>query len=166
MVFVLDKHKRPLMPCTPKRARLLLARGRAVVHRVRPFVIRLKDRRVDESGMQPLALKIDPGSRTTGMALARVAERPEGEMHVAVHLSEVGHRGEDVHESLGKRARARRRRRGVNLRYREARFDNRGSARGWLPPSLRSRIDNVLTWARRYRRWAPLVRRAGRTREV
>ncbi|TMD24982.1 MAG: hypothetical protein E6J04_20035 [Chloroflexi bacterium] len=46
MVFVLDTKKKPLMPCTPKRARQLLARGRAVVHRVAPFVIRLKDRQV------------------------------------------------------------------------------------------------------------------------
>src|SRR6266704_2987351 len=44
MVFVLDRHKHPLMPCSPKRARLLLTRGRAVVHRLKPFVIRLKDR--------------------------------------------------------------------------------------------------------------------------
>ena len=27
MVLVLDRHKKPLMPCTPKRARLLLSRG-------------------------------------------------------------------------------------------------------------------------------------------
>ena len=72
MVCVLDQKKRPLMPCTPKRARILLARGRAVVHRVQPFVIRLKDRRVEDSVLQPIALKIDPGSKTTGMALARV----------------------------------------------------------------------------------------------
>ena len=32
-VFVLDKQKRPLMPCSEKRARLLLERGRAVVVR-------------------------------------------------------------------------------------------------------------------------------------
>ena len=63
MVFVLDQKKRPLMPCTPKRARLLLARGRAVVHRVQPFIIRLKDRRVEDSLLQPIALKIDPGSQ-------------------------------------------------------------------------------------------------------
>src|SRR5262245_47773275 len=30
-VFVLGKHKKPLMPCTPARARRLLAAGRAVV---------------------------------------------------------------------------------------------------------------------------------------
>ena len=73
MVFVLDRHKKPLMPCTPKRARLLLARSRAVVHRVSPFVIRLRDRRVEESQLQEVALKIDPGSKTTGIALVNDA---------------------------------------------------------------------------------------------
>jgi hypothetical protein len=43
-VFVLDRRKKPLMPCAEKRARLLLERGRAVVHRRYPFTIRLKDR--------------------------------------------------------------------------------------------------------------------------
>jgi RRXRR protein len=42
-VFVLDRRKKPLMPCSEKRARLLLTRGRAVVHRRYPFTIRLKD---------------------------------------------------------------------------------------------------------------------------
>ena len=40
-VFVLDKNGQALMPCTEKRARLLLERGRVRVHRVMPFVIRL-----------------------------------------------------------------------------------------------------------------------------
>jgi hypothetical protein len=43
-VFVLDKTGKALMPCTEKRAKLLLARGRARVHRVSPFVIRLRAR--------------------------------------------------------------------------------------------------------------------------
>lgn len=38
------------MPCSEKRARLLLARNRARIHRLAPFVIRLKDRRVSDSG--------------------------------------------------------------------------------------------------------------------
>ncbi|SHF66305.1 RRXRR protein [Desulfofundulus australicus DSM 11792] len=71
MVFVLDKRKKPLMPCTEKRARLLLERGRAVVHRMSPFTIRLKDRTAEESRFQPLRLKLDPGSRTTGFAVLR-----------------------------------------------------------------------------------------------
>ena len=36
-VFVLDKSGKALMPCTEKRAKLLLARGRACVHLVIPF---------------------------------------------------------------------------------------------------------------------------------
>lgn len=158
MVFVLDKRKKPLMPCTPKKARLLLARGRAVVHRRYPLVIRLKDRRLEESVVQPLVLKIDPGSKTSGMAVARVEETAQGEVHHAVHLAELGHRGEEVHEAMGTRARARRRRRSAHLRYRPPRFAHRTRPRGWVPPSLRSRIGNVLTWAQRYRRWTPLAR--------
>ena len=158
MVFVLDKHKQPLMPCTPKRARLLLARGRAVVHRIHPFVIRLKDRRVQASALQPIVLKIDPGSQTTGMALARVEATPQGEVHHAVSLSEIQHRSEDVKASMATRARARRRRRNAHLRYRQAWFDHRTRPEGWLPPSLLSRMLHVLTWAGRYRRWVPLTR--------
>src|SRR6185437_1601232 len=62
-VFVLDRHHRPLMPCSEKRARLLLARQRAVVHRLAPFTIRLKDRLAEASAIQPVVLKVDPGSR-------------------------------------------------------------------------------------------------------
>jgi hypothetical protein len=66
MVFVLDKQKRPLMPCSEKRARLLLQRGRAAVHRVRPFTIRLRGRTIATSVVQPVVLKLDPGAQTTG----------------------------------------------------------------------------------------------------
>lgn len=57
------------MPCSEKRARLLLQRGRAVVVRVHPFTIRLKER-VGGKG-QPLRLKLDPDSKATGLARAR-----------------------------------------------------------------------------------------------
>lgn len=53
-IWVLDKHQKPLMPCSEKRARLLLERGRAVVHHMMPFTIRLKDRRVEDSAWQPV----------------------------------------------------------------------------------------------------------------
>ena len=70
-VFVIDRRQAPLMPCSEKRARLLLARGRARVHRLIPFTIRLIDRAVAQSELQPLELKIDPGSKTSGLALVR-----------------------------------------------------------------------------------------------
>ncbi len=158
MVFVLDQHKKPLMPCTPKRARLLLARGRAVVHRVKPFVIRLRDRRVQDSVLQESVLKIDPGSRTSGMTLVRAEATPEGAVHHALFCSEVQHRGEAVHRGKQTQRNARRRRRSANLRHRAPRFANRVVAKGWLSPSLRSRVGNILTWARRYGRWLPISR--------
>lgn len=70
-VLVLDKHHKPLMACSEKRTRLLLERERAVVHRMAPLAIRLKDRHVEHSMLQPVRLKLDPGSQTTGMALVR-----------------------------------------------------------------------------------------------
>jgi 5-methylcytosine-specific restriction endonuclease McrA len=157
-VFVLDQRKHPLMPCSERRARLLLSRKRAVVHRVWPFTIRLKDRSREASQVQPVALKLDPGSKTTGMALVRIEQTQEGEIHHTVHLSELSHRGRRVHHAMQQRAGYRRRRRGLNLRHRRPRFENRVRPRGWMPPSLRSRIGNVLTWACRYGRWAPLGR--------
>ncbi len=158
MVFVLDKHKQPLMPCTPKRARLLLASGRAVVHRIKPFVIRLKDRRATDSVLQPIVLKLDPGSKTTGSALVREEATPDGPVHCALHLAELTHRSEAVHRALLQRASYRRRRRSANLRYRPCRYANRRRTPKWLPPSLRSRIGNVLTWAHRCAHWAPVSR--------
>lgn len=157
-VLVVDQQKKPLMPCSEKRARLLLSGGRAVVQRHFPFIIRLKDRRVEDSQVQPVALKLDPGSRTTGIALVRVEHSEAGEVHHALHLAHLTHRGQEVHRRLGQRAGYRRRRRSANVRYRPPRFLNRRRVKGWFPPSLRSRMDNVLTWARRYHRWVPLSR--------
>jgi len=157
-VFVLDTRYHPLMPCSEKRARLLLGKHRAVVHRLVPFTIRLKDRTRQQSAVQPTALKVDPGSKATGMSLVRVEARASGEVHHALHLAELIHRGEEVRERLRKRAGYRRRRRAANLRYRAPRGGNRRRAPGWLPPSLQSRIGNVLTFARRYQRWVPLSR--------
>ena len=158
MVFVLDKQKKPLMPCTPKRARLLLTRGRAVVHRVKPFVIRLRDRRQAESILQEGRLKLDPGSKTTGLTLVRVEQTPAGEVHHALLLAEVQHGGQQVHHNKVTQRQARRRRRSANLRHRTPRFENRTRPSGWLPPSLLSRAGNLLTWAARCSRWFPVRR--------
>jgi hypothetical protein len=157
-VFVVDQHHQPLMPCSEKRARLLLARRRAVVHRRAPFVIRLTGRTRSQSTVQEVALKLDPGSRTTGIALVRVEERTAGEVHHALLLANLCHRGEQVRQALQRRAGYRRRRRTSNLRHRPARFQHRRRAEKWLPPSLRSRIGNVLSWSRRFLGWAPVSR--------
>ena len=162
-VFVLDRSGKPLMPCSEKRARKLLAAGRARVHRVMPFVIRIVDRRVQDSALQPLRVKIDPGSKTTGLALVREAESIDaasGEVRREVfvlNLFELVHRGRQISEALTGRRAFRRRRRSANLRYRAPRFLNRKKDRGWLAPSLRHRIETTLAWVRRLQRWAPVT---------
>ncbi|MGM0553079.1 MAG: RNA-guided endonuclease IscB [Pseudomonadota bacterium] len=150
-VLVLDKRKRPLMPCSEKLARLLLGRGRAVVVRVHPFTIRLKDRVGGDT--QPIRIKIDPGSRTTGMALVR--EGDDGTEH-ALWLGEIAHRGHVIRDRLAQR-RAFRRRRRSQLRHRAPRFDNRTRPAGWLAPSLQHRVDTTMAWVERLRRWAPVT---------
>ncbi|MDQ5910859.1 MAG: putative endonuclease [Pseudomonadota bacterium] len=162
-VFVLDRHQKPLMPCSEKRARTLLARGRARVHRLLPFSIRLVDRTVNESVLQPVKIKLDPGSKTTGMALVRESKRVDdvtGEIHATVHvlnLFELHHRGQQISDTLTARRQRRRRRRG-NLRYRKPRFLNRGNkSKGWIAPSLQHRVDTTLTWVNRLTRLAPIT---------
>ena len=51
----------------------------------------------------------------------------------------------------------RRSRRLRKTRYRKARFANRRKPKGCLPPSLESRIANVLTWVNRLRRWCSIA---------
>ncbi len=157
-VFVLDRGHRPLMPCSEKRARILLHRKRAVIHRIVPFTIRHIERSATSSQVQSMVLKLDPGSRTTGMALVRIERRENGALHHAVHLAIVEHRGEQVHHNMRQRSAFRRRRRSSTLRYRSPRFQHRTRPKGWLPPSLRSRVGNILSWARRYNYLAPLER--------
>jgi RRXRR protein len=69
-VFVLDTECRPLDPVHPGAARRLLAQREAAVWRRSPFTLILK-RAVPKAAPQPVRLKIDPGSRTTGLALVK-----------------------------------------------------------------------------------------------
>ena len=161
-VFVLDRRKKPLMPCSEKRARLMLERGRARVHRMVPFTIRLVDRLVENSVLQPVRVAAAPGSKTTGLALVRDADTVDvitGEVIrtvVVLMLLELQHRGHAIRDTLTQRGGHRRFRR-ARLRYRPARFNNRTKPEGWLAPSLQHRVDTTTAWVTRLRRWAPVT---------
>src|SRR5258708_6170114 len=101
-----------------------------------------------------LRLKIDPGSKTTGLALVDDAT---GQV---VWAGEVAHRGQRVRDALLARRAIRRGRRQRPTRYRPARCATRRRPKGWLPPSLESRLANVLTWVARLRRVAPIGARS------
>src|SRR5262249_23497503 len=107
--------------------------------------------RIQEPQGEPLRLKIDPGSCTTGIAIINDAK---GEVVFAANLS---HRGERIKERLDKRRAVRRSRRQRKTRYRTPRFLNRKHKKVCLPPSLESRIANILTWVNRLRRFCPIT---------
>ena len=114
-----------------------------------PFVLILKEARPD-ARMTALRLKLDPGAKTTGLAVVNDAS---GEV---VWAAEINHRGDQVHKGLTKRAGVRRGRRSRHTQYRQPRWRNRRRPKGWIPPSLLSRVQNVLTWIERLRRFCPI----------
>ena len=150
-VFVLSSTRQPLMPCHPARARQLLTAGRAAVYRTAPFTLILQDRA--EGEVQPVAAQVDPGSKTTGIAL--VGEFPQ-QGRVVLFGAHLHHRGEAIRQRLANRRARRQGRRQRNTPYREPRCDNRTRSPGWLPPSLHSRVENVATWVKRLASLAPL----------
>ena len=186
-VFVVDRLGMPLMPTCPRRARLMLKEKSADVVSKSPFVIRILNRIGGD--LQPLELKVDPGSRTTGLALV-VKGATRGWFCIAAW--ELHHRGRAIRDNLTSRSQYRRSRRGRKTRYRPPRFKNRvrkgdwvqiakslgalplpcganirgatqgqtdsrkNQGKGWLPPSLRSRVDNVVSFAKRILRFCPV----------
>ncbi len=150
-VLVVDKNKQPLMPCHPARARELLRKGKAAVYRQFPFTLILTEREGGET--QPVALKIDPGSKTTGIALVADFKRGKRLIWAAV----LEHRGQQIRDALLSRRQLRRSRRSRHTRYRPARFDNRRRPVGWLAPSLQSRVENSWTWEHHLSKACPIT---------
>lgn len=151
--FVLDTNKRPLDPVHPAMARKLLSNGEAAVFRRYPFTIILKrgvDTPTQSMALGPASyeIKLDPGSKTTGIALLK------GEK--LIFVAELNHRGQAIKASLDSRRAIRRGRRARHTRYRQARFLNRARPKGWLAQGLKHRVDTTLTWVNKFIRFAPI----------
>ena len=145
-VFIIDTNKQPLDPCHPSVARKLLKNEKAAIFKRFPFTIILKEQKPERE--PTFRLKIDPGSKTTGLALVKDNEIIWG--------AEISHRGLRIKDLLLSRRQLRRGRRARHTRYRQARFLNRTRNRGWLPPSLESRVYNIMTWVKRIQRIVPI----------
>ncbi len=118
-----------------------------------PFTIRLKDRTVEQSVLQPLRLKLDPGSKTTGLAVLR---EDDPENSTAILLAELRHKP-GIKEKLAVRQTQRRSRRNRKTRYREPRFNNRTRPEGWLPPSLQARVNQVENTVTKLQKLLPIT---------
>ncbi len=143
-VFVIDTNKKQLDAIHPAKARILLKKKKATVFRQYPFTIILKKTIESDFKPEPLRIKIDPGSKTTGIVIIK----DSGEIIFAMELI---HRGLRIKSLLDSRRAVRRSRRNRKTRYRQPRFLNRTRPKGWLPPSLKSRVYNIETWVKRLR---------------
>lgn len=143
-VFVLNMRGEPLMPCTQRKARLLLKEGKAVIHKYNPFTIQLTYATGETK--QECHIGIDTGSKHIGIAITsedKVLFKGEVELR------------QDVKSNLDVRRIYRRNRRNRKTRYRKPRFLNRKRTDKWLPPSLQNRINHTFHWIDRFSSLVP-----------
>ena len=135
-VLVWNKRGKPLMPCSPAKARLLLKEKKAIVVRRTPFTIQLTIATGETK--QPVSLGVDAGYKHVGLSAS--TEKAE------LYASEVELR-QDVSDLLSARRALRQSRRNRKTRYRAPRFNNRlhTKRKGWLAPSVENRINAHLS---------------------
>jgi hypothetical protein len=133
LVYVLNKHGKPLMPCKPSKARKLLKGGKAKIVLRTPFTIQLL---YGSSGYkQPVTLGVDSGY--THIGLSAVTAKRE------VYSSEIKLR-DDIVKLNSERRQYRRFRRSRKTWYRQPRFLNRKKPEGWLPPSTQHKLNSYI----------------------
>lgn len=120
------------MPCSPRKARILLKEGKAKAVKRTPFTVQLK---YGSSGFkQPITLGVDSGFTYIGLSAG--TEKQE------VYASELQLRS-DIVKLNSERKQYRRSRRNRKTWYRKPRFLNRGNkSKGWLAPSIQHKLDS------------------------
>ena len=149
LVYVLNKHGKPLMPCKPSKARKLLKQGKAKITQREPFTIQLI---YGSSGYkQPITLGIDAGSKFIGVSAT--TEKQE------LFSAEVELRN-DIVQLLSERRQYRRSRRYRKTRYRKPRFSNRvrSKNKGWLAPSIENKIQTHLKIVEKVHKILPITK--------
>ena len=132
MVYVKSIDGKALMPTSNAKARKLLKQQKAKVLNVKPFVIQLTYKTETEY-VQKIELGIDSGYANIGFsAIDETKEYIAGEVKLLTGMK----------ERILEKASYRRCRRN-RLRYRKPRWNNRirTKKKGWLPPSLRHKLD-------------------------
>ncbi|MBC7113663.1 MAG: RRXRR domain-containing protein [Candidatus Methanomethyliales bacterium] len=144
---VVDAEGKPLMPCTPVRARLLLKKGKALARWNKLGIFYLQLKYAVEPKNQMLVVGVDPGSRYEALSVVGARDTVLNIMHESVNW---------VKKALEQRRRMRRARRYRKTRRRACRFDNRLSNRSWVPPSTKARWDAKLRIISQLRRMLPI----------
>ena len=135
-VFVKNQRNQPLMPCSPRKAKVLLRQSKAKVIRITPFTIKLLYPTGETK--QELTLGIDTGSSKIGSAVINEKEN-------VLYLSEIEIRN-DISDKMKQRSKYRRNRRNRKTRYRKARWLNRANSikTDRFSPTMISKINSHL----------------------
>ncbi|MFX0066181.1 MAG: RNA-guided endonuclease IscB [Candidatus Hermodarchaeota archaeon] len=133
IVYVLSNQGKPVMPCRPVIARLLVKQGKAKVKRRTPFTIKLTYE-LEHEYTQELQIGLDTGSGAFGTVVTNDQDE-------VLYMSQV-HLRNDIKKRMTQRRRYRRTRRHRKCRYRPVRFNNRKSStrKGRLCPTLISKL--------------------------
>ena len=134
-VFVKNIRGESLMPCSQKKARILLKQNKAKIYKHNPFTIQLLYATGETK--QDCHIGVDTGSKYIGLA---VTSEDKVLFKAAVELRQ------DVKSNLDTRRMYRKSRRNRKTRYRKPRFLNRKKCDKWLPPSLQNRINHTYKW--------------------
>lgn len=127
------------MPCTSRKARILLKGGKAKIIQYKPFIIQLTV--PTGESIQKVSVGVDEGARHIGLAATSQG--------VVLLKGEVELR-QDVHSLLLTRAQYRRSRRARKTRHRKPRFLNRRKSEEWSPPSIQAKLDVNFLWIDRF----------------
>ncbi|MBL7101121.1 MAG: HNH endonuclease [Nanoarchaeota archaeon] len=131
LVYVLNQKGYPLMPCSPRKAKMLLKEGKAKVAGRSPFTIQLTTSTGE--ARQDITLGVDSGYSHVG--LSAVSRKQE------LFSAEVSLR-DDMVKLNSERRQYRRSRRSRKTWYRKPRFLNRKKDSGWLAPSIQHKLDS------------------------
>lgn len=143
-VFVKNMRGEPLMPCSQRKARLLLKEEKAKIIGYKPFMIQLLQATGETT--QEIHLGVDTGAKHIGIAATsgnKVLVKGEIELR------------DDIHDNMVNRSRARKLRRNRKTRYRKAKFLNRKRQDGWLPPTVQSKLDATFMWVDKFSKLLP-----------
>ena len=142
--YVFNQRNKPLMPCSSRKARILIKKGEAYVVKLNPFIIKLK--KATGENIQDISLGIDSGYKIIGFsAITQKKEILSGELSLDNKTS----------KRLTDRAMYRRSRRN-RLRHRKPRFNNRKKSKNWLPPSIQRKFDTHATLINQLKRHLPI----------
>ena len=136
VVYILNCQGKPLMPCSPRKARKLLKAKKAKV--IRKSILTLQLLYPCANRVQKVVAGMDSGSKVIGTAAIFNGE--------VLYQAETILRGEEIKRKMEQRSMYRRSRRGRKLRYRKPRFLNRKASTKLdrLPPSIKHKVISHL----------------------